>query len=240
MKRMMAFLLAASMMGLLATGCAQGGESTSAGGGAASGAASGEASGEMEPVKYVIMINQAIAEYPPDGGEAKTTIQKAWEEDLGITNTDYEVILASGDDYNTKLNAMMSAGDVPDYFQTGITDLQNLVDNEIIAPIDDYVATMDSFQSLLEVPGNQESYDNFSLNGNHYALPDMAFEGTLNGPGIDGMIVRTDWLENIEAEVPTTLDELHDVLYAFTFDDPDGNGQDDTYGLSGNKGQYSG
>lgn len=43
---------------------------------------------------------------------------------------------------------------------------------------------------------------------------------------------RADWLEKIGMSEPTTLDELHDMLYAFTYSDPDGNGEDDTYGLS--------
>ena len=34
-------------------------------------------------------------------------------------------------------------------------------------------------------------------------------------------------------EVPTTLDELYEVMKAFTFNDPDGNGQNDTYGFVG-------
>lgn len=45
------------------------------------------------------------------------------------------------------------------------------------------------------------------------------------------MLYRKDWLENLGLEEPTTLDEFHDMLYAFTYDDPDGNGQDDTYGM---------
>ncbi len=45
------------------------------------------------------------------------------------------------------------------------------------------------------------------------------------------MLYRHDWLENLGLEEPKTLDEFHDMLYAFTFDDPDGNGVDDTYGL---------
>ena len=239
MKKLISCLLAAAMLGTLAAGCSQEEAAQSAAGGTSQSAGASEPAGEeMEPVTYVIMLNQAIAEYPPDGGEAKQILQKAWEEDLGITNTDYEVILASGDDYNTKLNAMMSGGDVPDYFHTSITDLQNLVDNEIIVPVDSYVENMPSYQALLEIPGNVEGYDNFILGDSHYAITEMSLEGVLNGPGRRSMIMRTDWLESCGLEVPATLDDLHDVLYAFTFEDPDGNGQDDTYGLSGNKGQY--
>ena len=45
--------------------------------------------------------------------------------------------------------------------------------------------------------------------------------------------IRQDWLDNLKLEVPTTIDELEEVMRAFTEDDPDGNGQDDTYGLGG-------
>ena len=47
------------------------------------------------------------------------------------------------------------------------------------------------------------------------------------------MFIRQDWLDALGLEVPTTIDELHDVMVAFTYDDPDGNGVDDTYGMHG-------
>lgn len=64
--------------------------------------------------------------------------------------------------------------------------------------------------------------------------------------------LRLDWMEELGMEIPEdaepigdsdgyeriyitnhsyTMDELKEILTAFTFDDPDGNGQDDTYGL---------
>lgn len=45
------------------------------------------------------------------------------------------------------------------------------------------------------------------------------------------LVFRQDWMNNLGLEEPKTLEELHDMLYAFTFNDPDGNGIDDTYGL---------
>lgn len=50
---------------------------------------------------------------------------------------------------------------------------------------------------------------------------------------IENLIIRKDWLANVGMEVPTTLDELYEVMKAFTFNDPDGNGQNDTYGFVG-------
>lgn len=68
-----------------------------------------------------------------------------------------------------------------------------------------------------------------------------------------GPTLRLDWLENLGIEPPGeikqvgpsggrekiffteeayTLEELEKILIAFTFDDPDGNGKNDTYGIS--------
>lgn len=43
--------------------------------------------------------------------------------------------------------------------------------------------------------------------------------------------IRSDWLDSLNLEMPTTLDELEQVLKAFKENDPDGNGQDDTIPL---------
>ena len=45
-------------------------------------------------------------------------------------------------------------------------------------------------------------------------------------------LYRKDWLDALNLKEPATLDELHDMLYAFTYNDPDGNGVKDTYGIS--------
>ena len=46
------------------------------------------------------------------------------------------------------------------------------------------------------------------------------------------VVYRKDWLDKLGLSEPTTLQEYHDMLYAFTFNDPDGNGVNDTYGTS--------
>ena len=39
--------------------------------------------------------------------------------------------------------------------------------------------------------------------------------------------IRQDWLDKLGLAVPTTVDELHDVLLAFKNNDPNGNGKAD-------------
>lgn len=47
-----------------------------------------------------------------------------------------------------------------------------------------------------------------------------------------GIIYRKDWAENLGLEAPTTTEEFYEMARAFTEDDPDGNGKDDTFGIT--------
>ncbi|MBD0383813.1 extracellular solute-binding protein [Paenibacillus sedimenti] len=47
-----------------------------------------------------------------------------------------------------------------------------------------------------------------------------------------GIILREDWLNNLKLDKPRTIDELYQMLKAFTNQDPDRNGKNDTIGLT--------
>jgi len=64
--------------------------------------------------------------------------------------------------------------------------------------------------------------------GKNYGMPNLNYSHVENV--VSGY--RGDWLEKLGMDAPDTLDELHDVLYAFVHNDPDGNGKDDTYGYA--------
>ncbi|MNJ40713.1 Lipoprotein LipO precursor [compost metagenome] len=46
-----------------------------------------------------------------------------------------------------------------------------------------------------------------------------------------GIIIRKDWLDNLQLEEPHSLEDLYEVLKQFTHNDPDLNGKQDTFGL---------
>ncbi|WP_246067620.1 extracellular solute-binding protein [Paenibacillus koleovorans] len=47
-----------------------------------------------------------------------------------------------------------------------------------------------------------------------------------------GIVVRKDWLDNLGLQAPKNVNELYNVLKAFTLNDPDKNGKNDTFGLT--------
>lgn len=70
--------------------------------------------------------------------------------------------------------------------------------------------------------------------GGYYFLPkpDSA-DPTIYVAERKGIFIRKDWLQNLGLEMPKSWEELYEVAHAFTWDDPDGNGKDDTFGLTG-------
>ena len=65
------------------------------------------------------------------------------------------------------------------------------------------------------------------IDGKLYGVPDG--QQKLHGFAA----IRDDWLEAVGMAAPTTLDELREVLRAFTEEDPDGDGQANTWGAPG-------
>ena len=58
----------------------------------------------------------------------------------------------------------------------------------------------------------------------------------------DGVFIwlRADWLEKLGLSEPKTMDDVIAISKAFTTQDPDGNGVNDTYGLAITKDLYGG
>jgi len=66
---------------------------------------------------------------------------------------------------------------------------------------------------------------NASQNGHLYGVP------RLRDLARNGWYMNQDWLDNLGLNVPTTVDELWDVLHAFTFNDPNATGTHTTMGM---------
>lgn len=162
---------------------------------------------------------------PPDDWIGYKTIR----EKLNI-NLKY-VIIPTGADGETKINAAAAANALPDFFQAvSTTNARNkLIDlnkQGLIAPVDDLLKLMPnrvkthykdpSSMALARLDGKQ-----------------MGFVEVPNLPRREGLVIRKDWLDKLGLKMPTTMDELFVVAKAFTEKDPDGNGKNDTFGLGG-------
>lgn len=200
----------------------------------ASSSTSPSASAGTAPVKtttYTFLRNFASPEYPADGGEAKANILQGLDK-AGIKGFDYKFTLASGDDYNTKLNLLATSNQLPDYFDIDFVTLARFVDQGLIQPLDDYLKNAPNIMKAIP----KEYWSQVTFNGKIYAVPNGSRPETFNYPSVNGIDIRQDWLDALSLKKPTTLTELHDVLQAFVTKDPDKNGKNDTIGFGANKG----
>ena len=137
----------------------------------------------------------------------------------------------------------MASGDLPDIITLpGAGDLQrSLVDFRQLAE-GGFLHDMTDIWEEYATPMNKEVtgadgegiYNAVKYDGKLMAIP---------GPraGLDFyryFWIREDWLKNLKLEAPTSPEELLEIARAFTHDDPDNNGKDDTFALLADKGLW--
>lgn len=137
----------------------------------------------------------------------------------------------SGPDYNQKVSMAIASQDIPDImYVEEYSTLVDLVENDMIADLTDVYNNL----ACETVKSSYASYgeSNNPLNTVTFDGKIMAIPKTQLSDGQDFLWLRKDWLEKLNLEEPSTLEEMADVLRAFISQDPDGNGSDDTIGLA--------
>lgn len=148
-------------------------------------------------------------------------VYKNWLDETYGAN--FEMIQAS--DYSTELLTRFSSGDEPDLIiASSLSDIDTLYEEDVL--LTDWNEYADQLPNTL-ANMTEAAIRYFSTeDGKLKAVP------TASGDQLWTYQIRVDWLENLGLEMPTTMDELLEVARAFTFNDPDGNGADDTYAFS--------
>lgn len=88
----------------------------------------------------------------------------------------------------------------------------------------DLTEFLDDYPNLSQM--TQEVKDGLTVDNKLIGLPRQRAVGRY------GLSYRVDWAEKVGiTEAPETIDEVYDMIYKFAKEDPDGNGQEDTYGM---------
>ncbi len=125
--------------------------------------------------------------------------------------------------YLEKIPLAIASGDLADLqFCNAFNDIPLMMENEII--IETGPMLEEHGQHILAATPAQ-AWDSTIYDGKQYAVTHNIYD--LN---IWLTQYRKDWLDKLGLDVPQTIDEYQEVLNAFSHGDPDGNGQDDTYG----------
>lgn len=162
-------------------------------------------------------------------GEEGLWVETMLEERFNLT---LQPVILDAFGYERKKPLMLSSGRVPDIvWEANPDSLRKGADHRFFAEVPPALIARQAptYYRMLttEVP---HAWLYADIDGRNYGLPTMNLTGAAPRPGI----WRADWLRNVGYDgPPETLDAFHDVLRRFTFDDPDGNGLDDTYGMTG-------
>ena len=142
-------------------------------------------------------------------------------EDITGVNIDWE---CSGE-VETIAQTRLAAGmNLPDIIRVPVVTgaVTKYADEGLLLNISDYLSEETTPNILKRFENPYIKAISTAPDGNVYALPYCEI-GT-NDIMINWGDIRVDWLKNLGLEMPTTLEEFHDVLVAFKEQDANGNG----------------
>lgn len=252
MKKLLALLLCLAMVATVFAACGDGEESSSSApesskaeasapessGGESSEESSeaGEPSGEAvngtnpgnvlpivtEPVTLTIAKERHMLDTTKSYNE-KASFKNITEE-TGLTLKFTELAAGTAAE---KVPLMLAGGDMPDVFWALLSDAQILQNETQLVPLEDMLETF--------APNSMKTYSELGTDwrtiattpsGHIYGMLSR-YESLYENTGDGIQIINKKWLEAVNKEVPTTLDEYYEVLKAFKEQDPNGNGQAD-------------
>lgn len=170
--------------------------------------------GTLYPITAITFIYGPL---PPADGAGIRMINERF-------NVQYEPTLVTHSDYLQKLTATIASGNLPDMIAMLDADSNyyKWAKQGAFLSLDDYIGQYPSLQAVPE-----QVWDALRVNGHIYGMP---LYDPLNYSITP--VIRKDWLDKLGLDVPSSYEELKQAALAFTRDDPDGNGKDDTYGIA--------
>ncbi|MDR1541683.1 MAG: extracellular solute-binding protein [Clostridiales bacterium] len=135
----------------------------------------------------------------------------------------------ASDNWQQKYSLLISSADVPTLSVMPIANFYEYAREGAYMDLTDLVGNYPGIMEYVE-----DLWPRLSVDGAVYGLPNKNVAGKYN------VVYRKDWLDKLGLKTPETIDEYVEVLRAFTEDDPDGNGLDDTYGYANASGSSPG
>ncbi|PZE22861.1 ABC transporter substrate-binding protein [Paenibacillus xerothermodurans] len=133
-----------------------------------------------------------------------------------------------------RLNIVLGSGDYPDVIMGfGVSSTQQLIygSQGVFLPLNEMIekSGIETKKMFAEVPYAKDLIT--APDGNIYALPQIneCYHCSLS----QKMWIYKPWLDKLGLQMPTTTDELYEVLKAFKTRDPNGNGKADEIPLAG-------
>lgn len=223
-RKVLALLLATTMIGTMA-GCGSKAQDSSSSGQsqtatsqdssqAAGGSTAEQSTGEIEkPASVRVVCDGTVV--TQDNGQA--AFESQLEEYLGL-----DVVFDQQDHsgYSDAVSRIFASGDLPDVILLNAAQYAAYAKTGILWDMTEAYANAE-FQDRLVSNVN----DNLKIDGKMYGMTLARGNGCIT-------YVKQAWLDAVGIDAPTTWDEYYNMIKLFTEKDPDGNGKNDTYGVA--------
>ena len=140
-----------------------------------------------------------------------------------LTGIEIELVHPTAD-YEERLLADLAAGVEYDLIYMNKNRMDVLVADGVLTDLTEQINNSELLQNPDVIP--TEEWDLIRYEGDTFYSVFNKFEGARM------LTVRQDWLDQLGLEQPRTLDEIYNVMVAFRDEDPAGNGEGNTLGLS--------
>ncbi|MCU6710229.1 extracellular solute-binding protein [Paenibacillus sp. J5C_2022] len=187
--------------------------------------------GKYDPPVTITTVKRLAGAVEFKNGEtADDNVHYRWaKEKLGIEIKNLWSVKDTNGAYATKLKLALSSNEkMPDVLFASGAEAQLLIDSgkfmEVGELFDKYAS--DTWKKAMNE--DPTVWYEFTRDGKRYGIPNLDYDYN-NDPVL---WVRGDWMTKLALEPPANLEDYEKLLDAFTNGDPDGDGQDNTYGVS--------
>lgn len=172
-----------------------------------------EETGVTYPAKEKVKLTIALREETNVSANAEhlgvTPFGEAWAEQTGV---EIEVLSLSADG----MNLMFAGGELPDIVIMNSSNYPGGaavgVADGVFVPLNDYMDYAPDYQATLE---NNDDIRKAITSSDGDIMGFAGFMGDEYLTTSAGLVIRTDWLEELDMEIPKTADQLYEVLKAF-------------------------
>jgi putative aldouronate transport system substrate-binding protein len=164
-----------------------------------------------KPQKIVAFLDTVLT---PQTGQAQFCAE--YKKQTGI---ELKIIQPVHNQYYEKLRLSFASGDIPDVVEIAESNYVQYSGDGAFVDLSKYVKASIPLRKAVKL------FDQYRIKGKLYGIP----VGVTNGPVT---YIRQDWLSKLHLKAPTTWTEYYNMLKAFTYNDPDQNGKNDTYGVT--------
>ncbi len=170
----------------------------------------------VKPDKITIMVDATLV----TSTNGRDAFEARWEE---LTGIDLEIIQPDHDAYYDVMQQQIASGDWPDVLIMSSTYYSSYAAEGVLWDMTDAWENSDTKNSGRFT--GDKVFDGLKINGSLYGFAPTRGNGCLT-------YIKQAWLDAVGLEAPTNYEEFLAVCDAFVNQDPDGDGEADTYALA--------